>query len=442
MPETVAQLKDWDAQHLWHPWTSISDDPIPMMVKGSGVRVWDSDGKEYLDAKAASLNASCGYSHPYIVEAIHRQASTLMNFSIESASHAPAASLARRYAELLPDPLTRTFFCNSGSEAMETVVKLTRMYHAIKGKPDRRTILTLQHGYHGATLGAVAATDLPLTRLGNEPLPEGYVRVPTPICPTCMASESHEKCTAPTAESLHDAIERIGPDRVGAFVMEPVLGVAGCLFPDPQYLRDASELCDRYGILFVLDEVMTGFGRTGRMFGLEHAEVVPDLIMTSKGVTGGYMPLAAVTTTEEIYSTFADEPMMRGFRHGHTMSGHALACATALAVLEVIDTEGLVENSRRVGRLLLDELSRSLGAEPDVFQVRGLGLSLAVQMRTTDLANKTAAACLKLGLIVRTQGNSVCLLPPLILSESDAFVIAKIFEDAVRSEQLALEPLQ
>ncbi|GAA1382997.1 aspartate aminotransferase family protein [Catellatospora chokoriensis] len=430
--EEAARLREWDAAYLWHPWTGkTAGDPL-MIVRGDGVRVWDADGREYLDAKAASLNASCGYSHPHIVAAITRQAATLMHFSIESAANPPAVGLAAKYASLLPTALSRTFFCNSGSEAMETVVKLARMYHALRGEPGRQTILSLRDGYHGATLGAVTATALTLTRAGNGPLPGAYAQVPTPICPSCRAAEAHDECSAPSAQTLRAAIEEIGPDNIAAFVMEPVLGVAGCLIPDPAYLVAAREVCSEYGILFVLDEVLTGFGRTGRMFGFEHASVVPDVLMTSKGVTGGYAPLAAVTTTQDVYRTFADDSLMGGFRHGHTMSGHALACAASLAVLEVIEGEDLVGNSARVGGLMLDELRRVLAGEPHVFQVRGLGLALAVQMTDAAIADELAAACLELGLIVRTQGSAVCLMPPLTLTETDALTMCSIVAEAAR----------
>ena len=258
-----------DRAHLWHPWSPSSawaGDQL-VLASGSGCTVTDVDGRSYIDARSGALNASCGYNHPDVLAAVSSQAAALMSADLSEASNVPAILLARRYAELLPDPLTRTFFCSSGSEATETAIKIARMYHALCGRPSRRTIVSLRDGYHGTTLGALAASPLVLNQFGNDPLPEGFRAIATPRCPRCATHVEHDACSVPSANELAELIEREGRGTVAAFVVEPILGIAGVVVPPPGYLRRIREICDAYGVLLVVDETMTGFGRTGGMFG-------------------------------------------------------------------------------------------------------------------------------------------------------------------------------
>jgi adenosylmethionine-8-amino-7-oxononanoate aminotransferase len=418
---TRAALQKADRLYLWHPWAPIGEEgrePL-LIVRGDGCIVTDIDGREYIDAQAAALNASCGYNCREIVEAVTQQMVDLMTFDLCGFAHAPAIRLAARYASLLPASLCRTFFCCSGSEAIECAVKMARMYHLLRGSSGRRKIISVKGGYHGATLAALSASHVDFVQAGNDPLASGFLGVDVP----CARVGGTPRAGA--AEELQERIAVEGPETVAAFLVEPVLGVGGIIVPPDGYLQRVREICSQHGILLIFDEVMTGFGRTGRMFAFEHWGVVPDILATSKGVSSGYVPLSAVTTTEEVYRCFAGDVLLGGFRHGHTNSGHAAACAAGLAAIEVIERRGLVENARKVGAHLLASL-QGLRAFSFVHDVRGLGLMVGVQLVDRSRATILARFAMERGLIVRPQADVVSLVPPLILSEELADRVSEI----------------
>lgn len=394
--------------HLWRPWSPVgpADSDTLVLVDAWDCVVVDDRGRRYIDARGGALSASCGYACEVIIAAAEAQMQRIMSADLQGTTPPPTALLARRYAELLPAPLERTFFVGSGSEATEAAVKMVRMYHALRGEPARRTVLSLADGYHGTTLSAISATPAPFVQSGNEPLPEGFASVPTP------------RAGGPAADALADAIDAAGPDTVAAFVVEPVLGVGGVIVPPAGYLRDARRVCSERGVLLVVDEVMTGFGRTGRMFGFERDGIVPDVVLTGKGVTGGYIPLAAVTATNWLYDAFAADELLGGFRHGHTNSGHPVACAAALAAIDFIERKGLVANAAAVGAQLLADLQTDLLAMhgAGVVDVRGLGLLIGVELDGEDRAVGAARRAASLGVLVRRQGAVLKLCPPLTLS--------------------------
>jgi adenosylmethionine-8-amino-7-oxononanoate aminotransferase len=416
-----------DRAHLWHPWTPVgqNDTDRLLIVSGAGCEVVDVHGRRYLDAKAGALNASVGYAHPRVVEAIAEQAAVLMAYDLSGSSTAPAIELAARVAGLAGGGLTRTFFCGSGTEATEAAVKMVRMYHALRGEPGRRWVISLADGYHGASLGALSLTGLEVPRKGNDPLPQRFATIDTPRCRACLLRSAHTECKVPGPQALADAIQWLGVGRVAAFVMEPILGVGGVIVPPTGYLKAVRDICDQSGALLVLDEVMTGFGRTGRWFAHQHAEVVPDLVTSGKGLSGGYVPLAAVTATDAVYDAFAGDELLGGFRHGHTTSGHAVACAAALAVIDVIESGALVCNAAVLGERLLAGLDELRGL-PCVRDVRGQGLLIGVEMDTPQQAVALTRAARVRGVIVRQQRAVITVGPPLILTaeEGDRIVDA------------------
>lgn len=428
---TREELLQADRDYLWHPWSPAYQwhGQQLIFVEGDGCYVTDIDGHRYLDAKGAVLNASCGYGRREIIRAVEAQMSTLMNCDLASTSNIPAILLARKYAELMPGDLTRTFFCTSGSEANEAAIKMARMYHMLRGEPHRRIVVSLRDGYHGATLGALSLSGTPFTQEGNKPLPPGFISIPTPRCINCANHVQHMRCELPTADELVTVIEQYGPETIAAFIMEPILGVAGVVIPPPGYMRRIREICDQYGVLLIVDEVMTGFGRTGLLFGFQHEQLIPDIVTTSKGVSGGYIPLSAITTTDSIYRVFYDDRLLNGFRHGHTNSGHATACAAALATIDVIEREHLVENAADVGAALLEQL-QSLRQFDFVLDVRGKGLLVGIEVEEGNCQGGIARHALNFGLIVRQQGPVISLVPPLILSHEQAMTIATILHQA------------
>lgn len=400
--------------YLWRPWSRSNQDrsATPVLVQGRGCVVTDADGRTYLDGCSGTLNASCGYGCEEVVEAATAQMRRLMSVDLGGATSAPAALLAERYAELLPEPLERTFFVGSGSEATEAAIKMARMLHWLRGDAGRRTILSLADGYHGATLGALAASHAPIVQTGNAPLPPDFEMVATP--------------TGPDAGELEETISRLGAERVAALIVEPVLGVGGVIIPHTDYLRRAREMCSRAGAVLIFDEVFTGFGRTGKMFALEHSGVVPDIVTSGKGVSGGYVPLAAVTAATWIYDEFANDPLIGGFRHGHTTSGHPVACAAALAAIGYIESKDLVQNAACVGVFLRERLEEECAAAPAVRAIRGLGLMIGIELKTEALAMAVATRSRDLGLLVRQQAAVITLAPPLTLTTGLAAEMAGI----------------
>ncbi|WP_200931288.1 aspartate aminotransferase family protein [Frankia sp. R43] len=429
VPEHARELLRWDREHLWHPWSPV-DARWPLMVSGEGCFVTDASGHRYLDARACTLNAALGYGHAAIIDAVTAQMTQLMTYDLSYGATSPAITLARRLAAMMPGPLTRTFFTGSGAEATEAAIRIARVYHQLTGEPERRVVLTLHDGYHGATLAALAATGSEFRRAGAGPLPEGFATIRTPRCYMCAGGVPHEQCDVPGPDDVTDMIARIGADRVAAVMIEPVLGVGGIIPLPDGYLAGARRTCDEHGVLLIVDEVMTGLGRTGRMFGFQHDDgVVPDIVTTGKHLTGGHFPLAAVTTTQAVYEAFAGDPLLGGLRHGHTTSGHATGCAAALACLDVIDRDGLVGRARQRGTVLLSELER-LRRHPAVRDVRGRGLLAGVELASDALAGQVAEQCMRRGVLVRPMGAVLQIAPPLIITEEQVRRIAAVIGQA------------
>ncbi|WP_231650643.1 aminotransferase family protein, partial [Streptomyces clavuligerus] len=374
MTWSVAAVRAADEKHVWHPWSPITPERERLLLtRGEGCRVFDAEGRAYLDLRAGTLNASVGYAHPRVVRALTGQAGRLMTWDLAEAATAPAALLAERLAGLLPAGLGRTLWVNSGSEATEAAVKIARMWHRLNGRPQRTVICSFADGYHGATTAAVAATASPFRRDGAGPLPDGYAHLTTPRCAGCTEGTGHGVCRVPGRAVWEEQLLALGPESVAAVLVEPVLGVGGVTIPPTGALRDLRELCDRYGILLIVDEVATGFGRTGRWFGFQHDldgdGGGPDVVLCAKGLTGGYAPLAGVTVREGIYEAFAGDGLLGGLRHGHTTGGHATACAAGLAVLDVIEENRLVATAAGLGARLLEVLGTLVG-RPGVRAVR------------------------------------------------------------------------
>jgi adenosylmethionine-8-amino-7-oxononanoate aminotransferase len=430
-----AEVLDAAARHLWRPWAPAALPPqdSPLLVSGDGCFVVDQFGSRLIDARAGSLSASCGYGCQPIIDAVVEQASGIMSADLGAVLTAPAPLLAKKLSELLPRPLDRTFFVGSGSEATETAVKMARMYHALRGAPGRRTILTFRDGYHGTTLAALSASPSVVSQQGNEPLPQGFVSVDTPRCAGCDTAISHANCRmAAAVDAVVAEIERLGETLAGV-LLEPVLGVGGVLVLPDDLLVRVRRACEEVGALLVVDEVLTGFGRTGSMFGFEHSGVVPDIVLMSKGLSSGYVPIGAVSATTAIYETFRADPLLGGFRHGHTNSGHPVACAAALAAIKFIEDGKLVERAARVGSLMLAELRARLARHPNVRAVRGRGLLIGIEIDEGDRPGAIARAALEFGLLVRQQDNVITLCPPLVITEGIALEAVTIFERAIEA---------
>ncbi|MDT0377720.1 aminotransferase class III-fold pyridoxal phosphate-dependent enzyme [Streptomyces sp. DSM 42041] len=426
------ELVALDRRHLLHPWTPHGVSEQLMIVAGQGCEVTDAHGRTYLDGRSGQFNATLGYGNKRVLDALSEQAGKLMTYALLGASNEPAVLLGARLAELLGEPLTRTLFCNSGSESTEAALRIVRMYHAISGRPERTTIISLADCYHGTTTAATAMMANPMAWTGCGPRPEGFVQIPSPTrCGACAAGAEHEECVVPGPEALEEAILAAGADTVAAFFVEPVLGVGGIRPLPDGYLRAVREICDRHGVLLVLDEVTTGLGRTGAWFAHQREGITPDLVTMAKGLTSGYAPLAAVTMTERIADVFATDPMLGGLRHGHTTSGHGLGTAVALSVLRVIEEDGLVENAAAMGDRLQSGLREQIGSLDGVRDVRGLGLMVGVEFDSMARGFEVQAACAAAGVIVRCEGTVLSVAPPLIVTAEQVDRIVGALRDAV-----------
>ncbi|MBD0692474.1 aspartate aminotransferase family protein [Streptomyces sp. CBMA123] len=426
-----------DTSHLWHPWSPIrADAPRLVLTSGEGCRVTDDTGRTYLDLRAGTLNAILGYGERRVVDAISRQAGQLMTWDLAEVTTEPAALLAERIAAVCPPPLSRTLFCNSGSEGIEAALKIARMFHWNRSDQERTVVASWADGYHGATTAGIAATGAAFRRDGAGPLPDGYLHLATPRCTGCATGAGGHECRIPGAGEWEAQIAAIGAHRVAAIVVEPVLSVGGVIVPPDGTLAELRALCDRHGILLIADEVATGIGRTGHMLGFQHdlaADASPDIVVTSKGLAGGYAPLAAVTVHEGVYEAFAGDPYLGGLRHGHTTGGHATACAAALAVLDIVEGEGLPARAAAVGSVVQSYLSKDLVGCPVVRQVRGRGLLIGVETASIEAAQDVATLAQQAGVLVRSFGPVLTIAPPLVIDEEDALAGARTVADALHA---------
>ncbi|MEU4488575.1 aminotransferase class III-fold pyridoxal phosphate-dependent enzyme [Streptomyces purpurascens] len=417
-------LRVRDRRHVWHTWTPLDADRSALTLShGSGHHVWDIEGRAYLDASA--LNSTCGYAHPDIVRAIAEQAARLHHADLSVASHEPVGLLAERLAGHAPPGLDKTLFVNSGSEGFDAAVMMAVSHWAHLGRP-RPRIVTFARGYQGATLLSRSLSALPRNRhLLDTPLP--VTRVELPDEPRALRRPG---ALPALLSAFEEAVGHDPDDLPAAVVVEPFLNVGGAVVLPPGFLRGLRALCDATGALLVLDEVFTAYGRSGRMFACQREDVVPDIIVSSKGLTGGYVPLAAVTVHNRVYDTFAADPVIGGLRYGHTTSGHAVACAAALATLDMLEKLRLPERAEELGACLLRRLA-SLAGAPGVTDVRGLGLIAVVETDSEGRADRILARARDCGLLLRRIGSAVVAVPPLVIDDEGVAAVADGLAEAV-----------
>ncbi len=431
-----------DREHVIYSWSTQGRTSPLRVAGGEGCRFWDEDGHGYLDFASQVMNLNLGHRHPRLVEALRRQAETLYGLAPSFASE-PRSELARLLAEVTPGELGMTLFTTGGSDANENAVKLARW---VTG---RQKIVARYRSYHGATAGAAALTGDP-RRWPAEPAVPGVVRMfdPYPYPYRCAAGhvyDSHgayafdpaaghaDDCAiAAGGPHLEEILQYEGPESVAAVILETITGANGVLVPPPGYLSSVREVCDRYGILLILDEVMTGFGRTGRWFGCEHWDVEPDIMTLAKGISGGAAPLGAMVVSEKLRPWLEDHE----FASGLTACGHPLACAAGVATIEAMRDERLVENAAAMGDVLAAELPELADDHPSVGELRGLGLLWGLELvrdRETreplvpyaaagEAAQPMAAlrrAAMDRGLHLFTHGSLIFVAPPLIVGRDE-----------------------
>jgi adenosylmethionine-8-amino-7-oxononanoate aminotransferase len=421
---------------------------IPCIRKAEGIFIWDHTGKQYIDACSGAVVSNIGYGDRRITEAILRQAQeTFFAYRIFFENE-PALNLARKIVAHSASHLSRVFYVSGGSEAVESAMKICRQYFFNKGEGSRHLFISRMPSYHGCTLGALALTSYAPLEIPFRPLMKSYPKIPAPYCYRCAYEKEYPGCGLKCAWALEKVIEEQGEQNVAAFVAEPVGGAStGALVPPPEYFSIISKICRRHGVLLILDEVMTGFGRTGRLFAYEHWGVEADIVALSKGMASGYFPMGAIVTRKEI----VDEAISKGgFSHGHTYAGNPMACAVALEVFDILLEENLAGNAERMGKVLKAGLEE-LAARYDIIgQVRGIGLLLGVEL-VEDLEtrrpfpasdNAHFLICDKAfeeGLIIYPrrsvnglEGDHFLVAPPLIVTESDCSEILNRLDRAFR----------
>ena len=351
--------------------------PRPTLARAEGIYMWDTSGKRYIDGSSGAMVSNIGHSNPRVLAAMQKQMQTAtfgyrLHFQTEASE-----ALAERAAALAPEGLERVFFVSGGSEATESAIKLARQYALTQGEAQRFKVISRSPSYHGATLGALAVTGYAPMTAPFDPMMRAMPKIPAPRAYLDGLDPDDPATGHLYADMLEQRILEEGPETVLAFIVEPIGGAStGALVPPAGYMQRIRRICDHYGVLLIHDEVMSGGGRTGRFFGAEHWDVVPDLICLSKGFGGGYVPLGAVIAREDIVEAVLDKG---GFIHGHTYAGNPLACAAGLAVLDEIAEQGLTANAAQMGDALADRLRDLMQKYPIIGDVRGLGLLLAFE---------------------------------------------------------------
>jgi adenosylmethionine-8-amino-7-oxononanoate aminotransferase len=424
-------LQELARRHLWMHFTRMSaydDHEIPIIVRGEGCYVYDEHGKRYLDGLSALFCVNIGHGRADVVQAGADQAKELGFYTNWSYAHPRAIELAARIAELAPGDLNRVFFTSGGSEAVESAIKLSRQYHKVTGNPLKTKFIARDIAYHGTSLGALSATGITSLRTPFEPLTPGGVHVPN----TNTFRMPHGYSEAELADAVAEKIEFEGPETVAAVIMEPVQNAGGCFVPPEGYWQRIREICDKYNVLLISDEVICAWGRLGEWFGAQRFDYEPDLITTAKGLTSAYAPMGAVIASDKVA-----EPFMEGhnsFTHGFTFAGHPVCSAIALANLDVMENEGIIENVRK-NEGPFREMLDSLRDIPIVGDVRGTGFFHAIELvkdqdsdaQWTDEESETllrgflSGELYERGLICRAddRGDPVIQLsPPLIAGQS------------------------
>ena len=340
---------------------------LPVIVSGEGSYVTDDRGRSYIDGLAGLFTTQVGHGRTELAEVAAKQMKELGFFPNWSFQHPRSLELAHKIAEIAPGDLNSTFFVSSGSEAVETTIKLARQYHKVVASGDRRKFVSRRVAYHGTTMGALSLTGIPAFKTPFEPLPDGVMHVPN----TRQDPEG-------AADAIEEAIEFAGPETVAAVFLEPVQNGGGCLVPPPGYWTRVREICDRHGVLLVSDAVIAAFGRLGEWFGIERFDVVPDMTSFAKGVTSGYLPMGGVVVNDKIAHTLKDKASM--FMHGSTFGGHPVSSAVALENIAIMERENLLQNVHDLEGHFGDELRRMAADHPVVKEVRGMGFFWAVEV--------------------------------------------------------------
>jgi adenosylmethionine-8-amino-7-oxononanoate aminotransferase len=447
---TDARWRERDLAVLWHPCTQMREHPdiLPLVpiARGEGAWLVGHDGRRYLDAVSSWWTNLFGHAEPRIAQAIAAQAGALEQVILAGFSHAPAVELAERLLALAPRetgraPLAKVFYADNGSAGVEVALKMAFHWFRNRGEDKRTKFVALENGYHGETIGALSVGDIPLYRRVYAPLLAEAIFAPSPDAYMANDGESARDCAERAARGLQDILERHAGE-ICALILEPRVQCAGGMrMHDPHYLERARELCDTHGVFLIADEIAVGFGRTGTRFACEQAGIQPDLMCLSKGLTGGFLPLAAVLATQAIYDGFLDDSRERAFLHSHSYTGNPLACAAALRSLAIFDEDDILARNVLTSERMA-ALAAPLGGLPHVADVRQAGMIVAFELtRDGDRATPFAAAsrvglhayrvALKRGVVLRPLGDILYWMPPYCVDDDQLQLLADTTRAAI-----------
>jgi adenosylmethionine-8-amino-7-oxononanoate aminotransferase len=438
--EKNAQTLDVHSRLILHrtPRADIKNG-IPIMVKGDGVRLIDKEGNRYLDMEAGITRpVHVGYGRKEVARAAHDQMCQLHYITPCGYANEPAMKLADVLSEITPGEINRFTFECSGSEAVDSAMKLAKHYHYFRGNKSRYKIISRKGAYHGVNGFGIRAlgTVMPMRQI-MEPLAPGAVFVEPPYCYRCPYGLAYPVCELKCARDIERTIEFENPDLISAFIGEPIMQGFGALAPPKEYWPIVGEICSKYDIVLIIDEVICGFGRTGKMFGVEHFDIQPDMLTMAKGITSGYVPLGAVGCTDKVM-----EPV-ENFIHLHTYGNHPVACAAALKNIQILREENLVRNSEEMGSYFLDGL-KDMERHSIVGEARGTGLWLALDLsadkktRTPfppERLNRIIARAKKLGVLFKTMGHALEFAPPLIIAKEDIDEALEVLDRSIADEE-------
>jgi adenosylmethionine-8-amino-7-oxononanoate aminotransferase len=428
---TYRMKKAADSNPLFYQTSSVT----PIVSRTEGIYIWDESGNQYIDGSSGAVISNIGHNDPKIIAAINDQAkSTFFTYRTQFENR-PAVDLATKLVDHSAPHLERVFYISGGSEAVESAIKLCRSYFYSRGEGNRHIFISRAPSYHGSTFGALALTSYAPLEIPYRPLLNSCPKIPAPTCYRCHYQKTYPDCELACAHALETAIKEQGPENVAAFVVEPIGGAStGALVPPEDYFGVIQEICQRYGILLILDEVMTGFGRTGKLFAYEHWDVAADIVALSKGMASGYYPLGAIMVRDSIVQTVLGG---EGFPHGHTYAGNPMGCAVGLAVFDRIVEGGLIDNAALMGKRLKNGLITLAEKFPIIGEVRGRGLLLALEFVQDQESRQPFAEKLQVNDMVTAQafaeglviyprrpinglsGDHVLIAPPLIVTSNE-----------------------
>ncbi len=425
-------IRSLDAAHHWHPFTdtkALNAEGTRVIVKAEGSRLWDSKGNEILDGMAGLWCVNVGYGRRELADAASRQMMELPYYNtFFKTTNVPATELAAKLAELTPEGLNYAFFANSGSEANDTIVRMVRHFWQLRGKPNKKTLISREFAYHGSTMIATSLGGMTaMHKQVDMPLP-GFSHIRPPYFVRDGGNMTEEEFGVAAAQALEDRIQELGADTIAAFIAEPIQGAGGVIIPPASYFPEIQRICRNHDILFIVDEVITGFGRTGNWFASQTFDLQPDMMTLAKGLSSGYAPISAVMVGDRVAQTLIEEG--GEFYHGFTYSGHPVACAVALENLRIIEAEGLVERARSdTGPYLQDGL-RSLADHPLVGEVRGVGMIGALELVKDkdgpvffDPIGRVGTICrdhcFANNLVMRAVRDAMVCSPPLVITRQE-----------------------